>query len=119
MYLGDHEGGKEEACLILNKRKETWRVKRPILCISTGLEFESAASAAKFYGMFEESVRNSCLLGYLVGKDKVKFKFKDLNESTRFRDTPEGREFMRKTALEASKIAAEKAKIKRELRARS
>lgn len=113
-YLGDHQGGKAEASKILEGRNKTWRCKRAVICISDGLRFPTTLIAAKHYDIFEESVRNSCDLGYLVGKNKIKFRFEDKEEVIRKKDTEEGRKIRREQAYRACLIAAEKAKQKRE-----
>lgn len=112
-YFGDHLGGKKEAERIIQSTKSRWRA---VICLSDSKEFESIAQAGRFYSIDKELVSQSCKKGYLVSKDRLKFRYKDSAEVIRICDTAIGKQLKRQQAAQACLAAADAAKKKREAR---
>lgn len=110
-YFGDHLGGKEEADKVLLRKKARFRL---VTCVTDGFQFESISKAAKFYNVSDNLITSSCEFGYFLTKKRLKFKYTNLEEVTRFMDTEAGKRGRKERAAIAC-LAAKNATIARRL----
>lgn len=108
-------GGHEAEMLEIQKRryasKHRARNVRGVVCVSDGKTFESAASAARFYGLHKTTIFQICRLGTTTASGLV-FRYADA-EGPVIRSNRTDEQRARAKALVAAALARGQAKIKK------